>query len=377
MIRIAFIAPMKPPDHPVPSGDREMARQLITALGHAGYEVEIASKLRMLDKQGNAAFTDSLASQALAQADAMLRTWEYMAYSERPRAVFAYHVHYKAPDVVGPRLAQGLGVPYVIAEGSRAPKRANSRWARGHVLAERALDAADAILVMNNNDNEMLERARPSGQRLIGLPPFLDIEAWPIASAPARREEVRPLKLLAVAMMRPGDKFASYCTLASALARLGPRLEWTLDIAGDGPASKDVHALFAPFGARVNMLGLVEERETLAALYANADLLVWPAENEAYGMVFLEGALQGCPALAGHTGGVPAVVRHGETGVLVPVGNPVAFAEAIGELAAKRETLARMGRNAAAFVRADRSLAGAAVRLKRVIGSLIKTGPAR
>ena len=93
-------------------------------------------------------------------------------------------------------------------------------------------------------------------------------------------------------------------------------------------------------------------------------------------MVFLEAALQGCPALAGDTGGVPAVVKHGETGVLVPVGNPVAFAEAIGELAATREALS-MGRNAAAFVRSDRSLAGAAVRLKRVIGSLIKTGAAR
>ncbi len=354
-----------------------MARQLVKALGRAGYEVEIASNLRMLDTQGNSTFTENLAAHARAQADALLRTWNNAASSERPRAVFTYHVHYKAPDVVGPRLAQGLGVPYVVAEGSRAPKRANGRWSRGHVLAERALDAADAILFMNDNDHEMLERARPFGQRLIRLPPFLDVEAWPIAPAPAPREENTPLKLLAVAMMRPGAKFDSYRTLASALARLGPRPEWTLDIAGDGPASEYVSALFAPFGERVNMLGLVEDRETLAALYSNADLLVWPAENEAYGMVFLEAALQGCPALAGDTGGVPGVVKHGETGVLVPVGNAAVFAEAIRELASRRETLARLGRNAAEFVRTDGSLECAATRLKRVIGSLVRNGAAR
>jgi hypothetical protein len=45
-MRIAFYAPMKPPDHPVPSGDRRMSRLLIAALGRAGHEVELASRLR-------------------------------------------------------------------------------------------------------------------------------------------------------------------------------------------------------------------------------------------------------------------------------------------------------------------------------------------
>src|SRR4051812_6266828 len=40
-MRVAFYAPMKPPDHPVPSGDRRMAQLLLAALGFAGYETYI------------------------------------------------------------------------------------------------------------------------------------------------------------------------------------------------------------------------------------------------------------------------------------------------------------------------------------------------
>ena len=55
MTRAAFYAPMKPPDHPVPSGDREMARALIAALGRAGVRAEPVSSLRLRDGAGAAA----------------------------------------------------------------------------------------------------------------------------------------------------------------------------------------------------------------------------------------------------------------------------------------------------------------------------------
>jgi hypothetical protein len=47
---VAFYAPLKPPDHPVPSGDRRMARALIAALTLAGCPVELASRLRSYDR---------------------------------------------------------------------------------------------------------------------------------------------------------------------------------------------------------------------------------------------------------------------------------------------------------------------------------------
>ncbi len=46
-MRIAFYAPMKSPHHPVPSGDRLMARLLIRALEMAGHSVELLSEFRI------------------------------------------------------------------------------------------------------------------------------------------------------------------------------------------------------------------------------------------------------------------------------------------------------------------------------------------
>ena len=73
---------------------------------------------------------------------------------------------------------------------------------------------------------------------------------------------------------------------------------------------------------------------------AAADLYLWPAINEAYGMAFLEAQAAGLPVIAGRTGGVPAVVAADETGLLTPVGDAHAFAAAVG-LPARRSRAAR------------------------------------
>ena len=53
-MRIAFHAPLKPPDHPVPSGDRRMAQLLMAALAARGHEVALATRLRSFDRDGDA-----------------------------------------------------------------------------------------------------------------------------------------------------------------------------------------------------------------------------------------------------------------------------------------------------------------------------------
>jgi gluconokinase len=53
-MRVAFYAPLKPAAHPVPSGDRQIARALMQALGHAGHESIVASSFRSFDGSGNA-----------------------------------------------------------------------------------------------------------------------------------------------------------------------------------------------------------------------------------------------------------------------------------------------------------------------------------
>ncbi|QRE77740.1 glycosyltransferase family 4 protein [Methylobacterium aquaticum] len=179
-----------------------------------------------------------------------------------------------------------------------------------------------------------------------------------------------PLRLLTVAMMRDGDKLASYRLLVEALAQIGDH-PWTLDVAGDGPAAAEVASLLAPFGDRVRRHGAVEPA-ALSTLYAAADLLVWPAVNEAYGMALLEAQAHGCPVVAGGYGGVPDVVRDGATGRVTPPGDAPALAAAIRDLAGAPDTLAAMGRAALAFAREERGLTTAAARLHAALGPLLR-----
>nr|WP_246408039.1 glycosyltransferase family 4 protein [Microvirga lupini] len=358
---------MKSPNHPLPSGDRTMARLLVKALDRAGYAPTLASELRTLDKAGDPQRQAIIRQQSREEASHLIAHYRALPEKSRPCLWFTYHVYYKAPDWIGPQVAQALTIPYVVAEGSRAAKRAHGPWSLGHEGAETALDCADAIFVMTAHDRQALEAARPQRQVLVDLPPFLDTQDWPAPSTPPL--PASEPRLLTVAMMRKGDKLASYGILAAALERLR-HLPWSLDIVGDGDAREEIVQLFASLADRVRYHGQIENRADLRALYERADLFVWPAVNEAYGMVLLEAQAMGCPVLAGAYGGVASVVKHGETGVLTTPGDIAAFADALSALLQDRNRLRSLGIHALRFIREERDLDHAALRLRNALEPL-------
>ena len=84
-MRVAFYAPLKPPDHPVASGDRAMARALIAALRAAGHDVSVASRLRSYDS-GDPARQMRLRDLGAAMARRVMRR---MGRAGRPEEVAA------------------------------------------------------------------------------------------------------------------------------------------------------------------------------------------------------------------------------------------------------------------------------------------------
>src|SRR4051812_19651002 len=114
-MRIAFYAPLKPPDHPVASGDRAMARALIAALERAGHEVSLAAHFRSYDS-GDARRQARLREEGRRIAHRYLKKID--AGAEPPDLWFTYHLYHKAPDWLGPTVAARLGIPYVAAEAS-------------------------------------------------------------------------------------------------------------------------------------------------------------------------------------------------------------------------------------------------------------------
>ena len=224
---------MKPPDHPVPSGDRRIARLLIRALGQAGHRVELASRFCSRDGQGDPARQARLSGAGQRLAGRLLRRYAARPPNERPQAWFTYHLYYKAPDWIGPGVAEGLRIPYLVAEASVAPKRAGGPWDLGHRATLEALAGAQAVISLNAADLPCL----PPGGRVCSVAPFLDAGPYQAAAAGRARHRAAAAEalgldpavpwIIAVAMMRQGDKLRSYRLLAEALRGL-TQLPWPL-----------------------------------------------------------------------------------------------------------------------------------------------------
>jgi glycosyltransferase involved in cell wall biosynthesis len=364
-MRIAFHAPLKPPDHPVPSGDRHIARLLIEALRLAGHDVTVASGLRSRDGTGDAVRQRRLAALGARLAQRYLRGTD-----PPPELWFTYHLYDRAPDHLGPPIARALGIPYVVAEASLAPGRANGAWAAGHESVVAALRQAAAVIGLNPTDEAGVLTALPDVRRYHALPPFLDLHRF---SAQIDRASVALSRgldpdqpwLVALAMMRPGAKLASYRALAAALMPLADR-PWQLLVIGDGAARPEIVGALVPFGQRIRFAGAVSPK-AVPGLLGAADLLVWPAIGEAFGMALLEAQAAGLPVVAGASGGVASLVADTVTGLLAPPGDVAALSLRIAMLLDDPARRQAMGAAARARVAARHGLPDAARRLDAIL----------
>jgi glycosyltransferase involved in cell wall biosynthesis len=362
-MRIAFYAPLKPPDHPIPSGDRRVAQLLLAALRLAGHEPVLVSRFRSYDGYGDTLRQARLAALAERIVNRLVRHCrEFPEHS--PELWFSYHVYHKAPDWLGPAVTCALGIPYVIAEASVTPIQRCGPWAHGHRAAENAIKRADAVIGLNGKDRECVLPLLREPWRWFALKPFVDAKNY-------RRKvetEEHPARLITVAMMRHGDKLVSYRLLADSLSRLLD-LPWTLEIVGDGPARRDVENTLAPLNKRVSWMGSLDH-DAIADRLALADVFVWPAFNEAFGMALLEAQASGLAVVAGASGGVGEIIEPEVTGLLVAPGDARGFAAAVRSVILNYDRRQALAEAARRRILLEHDLRAATRRLAAVIDAV-------
>jgi phosphatidylinositol alpha-1,6-mannosyltransferase len=124
-------------------------------------------------------------------------------------------------------------------------------------------------------------------------------------------------------------------------------------VAGDGPERDRLQqlALELAIAEHVHFLGQTDD-QTKWALYEVCDLFVMPnrllddTEWEGFGIVFIEAALSGKPAIGGKNGGVPEAIEDGVTGLLVHPEDMGALNTAIGSLLDNDQMRQTMGARA-------------------------------
>ncbi|CCB73980.1 MULTISPECIES: glycosyltransferase family 4 protein [Streptomycetaceae] len=199
-----------------------------------------------------------------------------------------------------------------------------------------------------------------AASRMVQLPPGVDEKTFHAGSGgPELRERLglagRPVAVCVSRLVRRKGQD----TLIRAMPEILRRVPDTvLLIVGGGPYRDDLGKLAAATGVAdaVRFTGPVEWSE-LPAHFGAGDVFAMPCRTrrggldvEGLGIVYLEASATGLPVVAGDSGGAPDAVLDGETGWVVPGGDPAAAADRIATLLADPELRARMGRRGRRWV---------------------------
>ena len=198
----------------------------------------------------------------------------------------------------------------------------------------------------------------------INLPPPRPERA---GSGPRTAASERPTVIGSAGQLIPHK---GYDTLLKAAQLLAQQHDIHVAVFGEGPDRQRLEELARELdlSERIHLPGWQED---ISSALRPLDLFVLPSINESAGLVLLEAMACELPVVATRVGGIPEYVAEGETGLLVPPGDPGALAEAIASLIvdpAKRAAFGRAGRQRVeAHFTAERMVAQTAALYRKLI----------
>jgi len=198
----------------------------------------------------------------------------------------------------------------------------------------------DHLIVTTQDLMQFYVRSGWAADRVSVIPNFApEARATSVSRAALDTPDDAPL-LLALGRLHRNKGFD---VLIGALARLPEHYLW---LGGDGPLADELRDLAKARGVsqRVRFLGW---RDDTAALFAAADIFVCPSRHEPFGNIVIEAWMQGVPIVAAASEGPGTLIEDGKSGILVPLEDEKAMADALAALARDRalaERLAEAGR---------------------------------
>ena len=244
-----------------------------------------------------------------------------------PGAIAAYHL-------------RRAGVPYVLAPNGTAPRIERRRLAKrvfDVVMGQRIIDGATRVLAVSGAEQRQLHTlgVDPAVIRLVPNPVDLDEFTSPVARGRFRARFGLPDPSSARLVMFLGKLTPRkrVDVLVRAFAQLDQG-DARLVIAGnDMGAGTATHALVQELGlqSRTTFTGLLRGHERLEAL-ADADVLVYPSQDEIFGLVPLEAILSGTPVIVADDSGCGEIVGRTGGGQVVAAGDVNALARAIAAI---------------------------------------------
>jgi N-acetyl-alpha-D-glucosaminyl L-malate synthase BshA len=174
------------------------------------------------------------------------------------------------------------------------------------------------------------------------IPNFINADQYQRRENKQLRSQLAPKGeklLMHVSNFRPVKRIGD---CVRALAQMRGRVNARLVMCGDGPERAGAETLAKDHGVADDVL-FVGQVPNIADYLSVADLLLLPSETESFGLAALEAMACETPVIATRAGGLPEVVRDGETGYLVEVGDTRTMAERAVEILSDEKKRREMG----------------------------------
>jgi glycosyltransferase involved in cell wall biosynthesis len=260
--------------------------------------------------------------------------------ARRPALV---HTHLAYADALGGVAARTLGIPVVsTVHVMEWPKAGRDRLRERLVAACRRRCASRVITVSEAARREFLAGGWDHPRRVVTV--HNGIAATPCSDVGRRiRAELGmgsgDLVIGMIGVLRGGKGHELAAGAVSSLLDRFPHVR--LLVVGDGPLRAHVQRLLEPLGHAALSLG---HRDDVMAVLDAVDVLVHPSSVDAFPTVLLEAMAAGVPVVASAVGGVPEIVVHDRTGLLLeaPV-NTERLADELARLVADGELRRRLG----------------------------------
>jgi radical SAM protein with 4Fe4S-binding SPASM domain len=228
----------------------------------------------------------------------------------------------------------------------------------------RGLSHADAVVCVSSYSHALARSAGIDPAVLHTVENGVNVERFSPAPASQQTRDDDEM-LLTVSRLAPRKGHRTVLEALALLAPSRPRLRYVFTGASE-TLRRELEARATELGIRdrITAVGFVDE-EALLSLYRRASIFVLLAETddddvEGFGVALLEAAACGLPTVATRVGGIPEAVADGETGLLVPPGDPASAARALERLLDDRAWARQLGakgraRAVAGFAQARRA----------------------
>lgn len=269
--------------------------------------------------------------------------------------------HYWLSGLVGMRLALEWGVPHTTSFHTMAEMKRRGRPEESEVAQRDSSEtdiacSADSVVVWTEHERAAVaEYCAVDPEKINVIPPGVDLTRFRPISQRQSRDHLGygdERNILFVGRLEP---LKGLDNLFRAVASLEGLAKITLNVVGGDENSQEkarlqTLAIRMKLTQSVNFIGSVSQDE-LPYHYNAADVCVLPSHYESFGLAALEAAACGRPVVASDVGGLPAIVKSGATGYLVPAKQSDVMAERLCELLGDDVMRVRMG--AAARVHAE------------------------